>query len=101
MFIGDLETLQTASIVAGFPVIFIMFLLAWSFMKASNQDIMESKDYDSPTIHINRREILERIRKRKKSRSALEAMQDKKMDDDSIIHMKKHETDSKIVACFF
>lgn len=82
MFIGDLETLQTASIVAGFPVIFIMFLLAWSFMKASNQDIRESKDYDSPTIHINRREILERLRKRKKNRSALEAMQDKKLDDD-------------------
>src|SRR5699024_6564730 len=28
MIVGDLETLQTASIVAGFPVIFIMFLLA-------------------------------------------------------------------------
>ncbi|WP_174615067.1 BCCT family transporter [Virgibacillus ihumii] len=84
MFVGDLETLQTASIVAGFPVIFIMGLLAWSFMKASNSDIRESKDYEPPTIHINRREILERIRRRKETkrkRSALEAMQDKNIED--------------------
>ncbi|WP_077329506.1 BCCT family transporter [Virgibacillus siamensis] len=83
MFVGDLETLQTASIVAGFPVIFIMGLLAWSFMKASNTDIRESKDYYPPTIHIDRREILERLRKRKETkrkRSALEAMQDKDID---------------------
>lgn len=67
MFIGGLETLQTASIVAGFPVIFIMFLLAWSFMKASNEDILASKDYDSPLIHISRREekILQQRKKRR------------------------------------
>ncbi|GGB38458.1 transporter [Lentibacillus populi] len=80
MLVGGLKTLQTASIVAGFPVIFIMFLLAWSFMKASNSDIQESRDYEEPTIHINRREILERIRKRNKKRSALEALQDKNLD---------------------
>ncbi|WP_106495872.1 BCCT family transporter [Lentibacillus sp. Marseille-P4043] len=80
MFVGDLETLQTASIVAGFPVIFIMLLLAWSFMKASNSDIKASQDYEPPTIHINRREILERIRRRNKERSALEALQDKHPD---------------------
>lgn len=80
MFVGDLKTLQTASIVAGFPVIFIMGLLAWSFMKASNSDIRESKDYAPPTIHINRREILDKIRRRNK-RSALEAMQDKDIDE--------------------
>ncbi|WP_088051509.1 BCCT family transporter [Virgibacillus dakarensis] len=80
MLVGGLKTLQTASIVAGFPVIFIMFLLAWSFMKASNSDIQESCDYEEPTIHINRREILERIRKRNKRRSALEALQDKNLD---------------------
>ncbi|MGY0693406.1 BCCT family transporter [Virgibacillus sp. FSP13] len=80
MFVGDLETLQTASIVAGFPVIFIMFLLAWSFMKASNTDIQASKDYEPPIIHINRREIVERIRRRNKERSALEALQDKHPD---------------------
>lgn len=66
MFIGGLETLQTASIVAGFPVVFIMFLLGWSFMKASNEDILASKDYYSPLIHISGRE--ERILKQKKTR---------------------------------
>ncbi|MEC5424072.1 BCCT family transporter [Virgibacillus sp. C22-A2] len=68
MFIGGLETLQTASIVAGFPVMFIMLLLAWSFMKASSHDIKQSKNYDSPTIHINRREILEKIRLEKEKK---------------------------------
>ncbi|MUK90427.1 BCCT family transporter [Ornithinibacillus sp. L9] len=52
MFIGDLETLQTASIVSGFPIIFIMFLLAWSFMKASTKDLKASREYRSPTIFI-------------------------------------------------
>lgn len=52
MYVGDLKTLQTASIVAGFPVLFIMVLLAWSFMKVTNEDIRASKDYESPTIHI-------------------------------------------------
>ncbi|WP_156644132.1 BCCT family transporter [Lentibacillus sp. JNUCC-1] len=56
MYVGDLKTLQTASIVAGFPVLFIMTLLAWSFMKASSADIRSSKDYNSPTIHITKRE---------------------------------------------
>lgn len=60
MFIGDLKALQTASIVAGFPLILIMFLLAWSFMKASNYDMQASRDFKSPTIHINRKEIEER-----------------------------------------
>ncbi|ASK61948.1 choline transporter [Virgibacillus phasianinus] len=82
MYIGDLETLQTASIVAGFPVIFIMFLLAWSFMKASNSDLRESKGYKPPTIHINRKEILERLRQKNKKRSALEAFQDKDLNRD-------------------
>ncbi|QUW23110.1 BCCT family transporter [Sporosarcina sp. Marseille-Q4063] len=66
MFIGGLETLQTASIVAGFPVVFIMILLAWSFMKASSEDILASKDYDSPMIHINRREEKNRMTKKKR-----------------------------------
>lgn len=79
MYMGDLETLQTASIVAGFPVIFIMFLLAWSFMKASNSDIRESNGYKPPTIHINRKEIVKR--QKEKRRSALEAMEGKNIDD--------------------
>ncbi|WP_102336222.1 BCCT family transporter [Salimicrobium jeotgali] len=54
LFLGGLGTLQTASIVGGFPLIFIMFLLAWSFMKASSADIRSEDDYESPTIHIKR-----------------------------------------------
>lgn len=53
MFIGDLQSLQTASIVAGFPVLFIMFLLAWSFMKVGEEDLKSQKDYRSPTVHID------------------------------------------------
>ena len=60
MFLGGLETLQTASIVGGFPLIFIMFLLAWSFVRVSSRDIRASDDYESSTIHI-------KYRKRKKS----------------------------------
>ncbi|MFD2046492.1 BCCT family transporter [Ornithinibacillus salinisoli] len=52
MFIGDLQTLQTASIVSGFPIIFIMFLLAWSFIKASSADLKASREYRTPTIYI-------------------------------------------------
>ncbi|SDJ49376.1 BCCT family transporter [Salimicrobium halophilum] len=54
LFLGGLDTLQTASIVGGFPLIFIMLLLAWSFMRASTQDIKAADDYESPTIHIKR-----------------------------------------------
>lgn len=61
MFIGDLETLQTASIVAGFPLIFIMFLLAWSFVKASNYDLRMSREFKSPTIFITGKEKRENL----------------------------------------
>ncbi|MGN8644492.1 BCCT family transporter [Gracilibacillus sp. HCP3S3_G5_1] len=74
MFLGGLDTLQTASIVGGFPLIFIMFLLAWSFMRASNRDITASDNYESPTIHI------ERWKKKKKKRSALEVLKDQNPD---------------------
>ncbi|SEA16499.1 betaine/carnitine transporter, BCCT family [Thalassobacillus cyri] len=65
MFLGGLGTLQTASIVGGFPLIFIMFMLALSFMKASNEDIRASEGYEPKTIHINRKKILERLRKKR------------------------------------
>ncbi|NBJ69106.1 MULTISPECIES: BCCT family transporter [Clostridia] len=55
MFIGDLETLQTASIIGGFPLIFIMFLLAYSFVKASNDDLRKSREYKSSTIFITKK----------------------------------------------
>ncbi|MFC7322871.1 BCCT family transporter [Halobacillus campisalis] len=78
MFLGGLETLQTASIVGGFPLIFIMFLLSWSFMRASNNDIRASDDYESPTIHIKRWNR----KGKKRKRSALEVLEDRNKDDD-------------------
>ncbi|PSL45898.1 BCCT family betaine/carnitine transporter [Salsuginibacillus halophilus] len=39
---GTLDTLQTASIVAGFPLIFIMTMLAFSFTKAIKEDMPKS-----------------------------------------------------------
>ncbi|QGH35463.1 BCCT family transporter [Gracilibacillus salitolerans] len=74
MFLGGLDTLQTASIVGGFPLIFIMFLLAWSFMRASNRDITASDDYEPPTIYIKR------WKKKKKKRSPLEVLKDQNPD---------------------
>ncbi|MFA1642455.1 BCCT family transporter [Chryseomicrobium imtechense] len=69
LFLGGLDTLQTASIVGGFPLIFIMFLLGWSFMRASNRDIEASDEYESPTIYL-------KLRARKKKRTPLEALKD-------------------------
>ncbi|WP_156291858.1 BCCT family transporter [Oceanobacillus salinisoli] len=60
MFIGGLETLQTASIVAGFPVIFIMVLLAWSFIKASGEDLKAHREYRTNVIYIERKGQKER-----------------------------------------
>jgi len=53
MYLGGLGTLQTASIVGGFPLLFIMVMLAWSFMKASNADIKASEEYTSKTINLD------------------------------------------------
>ncbi|MBB5172598.1 BCCT family transporter [Texcoconibacillus texcoconensis] len=39
MYLGGLETLQTASIVGGFPLIFIMIMLGVSFKRAIKQDM--------------------------------------------------------------
>ncbi|ARI79250.1 BCCT family transporter [Halobacillus mangrovi] len=78
MFLGGLDTLQTASIVGGFPLIFIMFLLAWSFMKASNTDIRASDDYEPSTIHIER---WKNRKGKKRKRSALEVLEEKDTDD--------------------
>ncbi|WP_345289966.1 BCCT family transporter, partial [Streptomyces gulbargensis] len=66
MFLGGLDTLQTASIVGGFPLIFIMIMLAWSFMKASNRDIEVSDQYKPKVINLNYKKILEKLRRGKK-----------------------------------
>ncbi|ASF38399.1 choline transporter [Halobacillus halophilus] len=78
MFLGGLGTLQTASIVGGFPLIFIMILLAWSFMRASSEDIRASDDYQSSTIHIERW----KKKGKKRRRSALEVLEEKNKDND-------------------
>ncbi|WP_035709733.1 BCCT family transporter [Salibacterium aidingense] len=39
MYLGGLETLQTASIVGGFPLIFIMIMLVISFTRAIKEDM--------------------------------------------------------------
>ncbi|RBW67942.1 BCCT family transporter [Bacillus taeanensis] len=66
MFIGGLGTLQTASIVGGFPLLFIMIMLGWSFMKASTSDIQASEQYKPKTINLNYKKILERLKRRKR-----------------------------------
>ncbi|WP_099354349.1 BCCT family transporter [Fredinandcohnia onubensis] len=78
MFIGGLGTLQTASIVGGFPLLFIMVMLGWSFMKASTRDIMASDYYEPKTIELNYRKILERLRRKKKAKGKASSEQDQK-----------------------
>ncbi|WP_035513002.1 BCCT family transporter [Halalkalibacillus halophilus] len=65
MFLGGLDTLQTASIVGGFPLIFIMFLLGWAFMKASTGDIKDDDQYKSKTIVVDYKGVRERMRARR------------------------------------
>lgn len=69
MFLGGLGTLQTASIVGGFPLLFIMIMLGWSFMKASSGDIRNSEHYKPKTISLNYKKILERVRRRRKKKA--------------------------------
>lgn len=52
LFLGGLQTLQTASIVAGAPLIVIMFMMMASIIKAANYDLRYQPDYSLKTIHI-------------------------------------------------
>lgn len=52
MFIGDLSTLQTASIFAGAPLLVIMSLMMLSIIKAAKYDLHYQPDYSLKTIHI-------------------------------------------------
>jgi betaine/carnitine transporter, BCCT family len=54
--------------VGGFPLLFIMVMLGWSFLKASTRDIMASDYYEPKTIELNYRKILERLRRKKKAK---------------------------------
>ncbi|MCD5322381.1 MULTISPECIES: BCCT family transporter [Pontibacillus] len=67
MFLGGLSALQTASIVGGFPLIFIMILLAISFMKASTWDIQDAGEYEPKAIHIDFEDV-KKVRKKKKDK---------------------------------
>lgn len=52
MFIGDLSTLQTASIFAGAPLLVIMSLIMLATIKAAKYDLHYQPDYSLSTIHI-------------------------------------------------
>ncbi|MDP8101209.1 BCCT family transporter [Phocoenobacter atlanticus] len=52
MLIGDLSTLQTASIFAGAPLLVIMSLIMLSTIKAAKYDLYYQPDYSLSTIHI-------------------------------------------------
>ncbi|RPF52269.1 BCCT family transporter [Aquisalibacillus elongatus] len=68
MFLGGLGTLQTASIVGGFPLIFIMFLLGWSFMRASTGDLKADDKFRRKTVVLDYKRIREKIRQRRQKR---------------------------------
>ena len=52
MFLGDLQTLQTASIIAGAPLIIILLMMMMSVIKAARYDLYYQPDYSLKTIHI-------------------------------------------------
>lgn len=52
MFLGDLQTLQTASIIAGAPLIIILSMMMVSVIKAARYDLAYQPDYNLKTIHI-------------------------------------------------
>lgn len=52
MFLGDLQTLQTASIFAGAPLIIILGMMMISVIKAARYDLEYQPDYSVKTIHI-------------------------------------------------
>ncbi|WP_017186822.1 BCCT family transporter [Alkalibacillus haloalkaliphilus] len=72
MYLGGLETLQTASIIGGFPLIFIMFLIAWSFMKTTTGDLIADDQYEPKTIILDYKKIREKIRRRRNRKKGKE-----------------------------
>ncbi|MDQ0160048.1 BCCT family transporter [Alkalibacillus salilacus] len=70
MYLGGLETLQTASIVGGFPLIFIMFLIAWSFMKTSTRDLKIDEQYEPKTIILDMKNIRQKLKRRRKKKQS-------------------------------
>ena len=52
MFVGGLETLQTASIVGGAPLLIIALLLCVSMVRAAHYDLRYQPSYEDKAIHI-------------------------------------------------
>lgn len=52
MFMGGLETLQTAAIVGGLPLLFITVMLMISAVKAASLDLKNQDGYEDPVINI-------------------------------------------------
>ncbi|REC95309.1 BCCT family transporter [Kushneria indalinina] len=52
MWLGGLETLQTASVVGGLPLLPIAVLLMVSFVRAAKYDLRYQPDYSDPEISI-------------------------------------------------
>ncbi|MFK0570822.1 BCCT family transporter [Endozoicomonas sp.] len=52
MFMGGLETLQTAAIVGGLPLLVVAVMLMISTVKATHLDIATQEGYEASTIHI-------------------------------------------------
>ncbi|MFI0471328.1 BCCT family transporter [Halomonas sp. HMF6819] len=52
LFLGGLETLQTASIVSGVPLLLIAVLLMISMVRAAKYDLRYQPDYSDPEINI-------------------------------------------------
>nr|WP_052509930.1 BCCT family transporter [uncultured Halomonas sp.] len=52
LFLGGLQTLQTASIVSGVPLLLISMLLMVSMVRAAHYDLRFQPDYDEPEINI-------------------------------------------------
>ena len=53
LLLGGLATLQTASIVAGAPLLIVALLLCISIVKAANFDLRYQPDYERHEIHID------------------------------------------------
>jgi betaine/carnitine transporter, BCCT family len=53
LLLGGLETLQTASIVGGAPLLPVALLLCISVVKAARYDMRYQPHYSSPDIHLN------------------------------------------------
>ena len=52
MFLGGLDTLQTAAIVGGLPLLVITVMLAAAALKAARLDLMHHPEYQDPVINI-------------------------------------------------